>query len=189
MPATPPLANLAQLSLEEIAQLAADKKLPPIASWHPANAGESHMVIKRDGSWWHEGGKIERPALVNLFATILRREDDGQFYLVTPHEKQWIEVEDAPFIAVECKTEGDGKTREIAFRLNTGELVMAGPDNPLRFEDMEAEPAPYLLVRDGLEARLSRPVFYELAEIALEEGHDPPGIWSKGQFFAFEGAA
>jgi uncharacterized protein len=122
--------------------------------------------------------------MVRLFSTILRREADGSYVLVTPGEKLDIDVEDAPFIAVELKSEGEGKGRRLAFRLNTGDLVVAGPDNALRFAETSDGPTPYLHVRGGLEARVVRSVYYELANLAIDEGAKPPGLWSNGTFFA-----
>jgi hypothetical protein len=117
--------------------------------------------------------------MVRLFAGLLRREPDGRYVLVTPVEKLEIAVEDAPLVAVEARSEGAGRERRIAFRLNTDEPVIAGPEHALRLVDGR----PYLTVRAGLEAAVARPVYYELAEIALEEGGDPPGLWSDGIFF------
>ena len=177
-------ADLSRLSLAEIAQMAADRKLPPVERWHPERTGDSAMRIARDGRWYHEGSPIERPNMVRLFSTILRREPDGSHVLVTPVERLSIAVEDAPFIAVEVKSEGEGRDRCLAFRLNTGDMVMAGPEHPLRFADKRGEPAPYLAVRGGMEARIARAPYYELAEFALAESANPPGVWSQGQFFA-----
>jgi hypothetical protein len=175
--------DLAGLSLADIARLAAEKKLPPVEKWTPSHCGPSDMRIARDGTWFHQGSPIGRPAMVRLFSTILRREPDGRHVLVTPVEKLDIEVEDAPFVAVELKSEGEGCQRRLAFRLNTGDIVMAGPDHELRLESEEDGPHPYLHVRGGLEALVARPVYYELAEIALAEGAEPPGLWSEGAFF------
>jgi hypothetical protein len=141
------------------------------------------MRIARDGTWFHQGSPIGRMPMVKLFSTILRREPDGSYVLVTPVEKLDIQVDDAPFVAVEVKSEGEGQARRLAFRLNTGDLVVAGPDHPLRFEDKADGPHPYLLVRKGLEALVARPVYYELANAALDEGDTPPGLWSDGMFF------
>lgn len=179
---TPP-PDLASLSLAEIARLADAQKLPPVASWNPAHCGHSDMRIARDGTWYHQGSPIGRPAMVRLFSTILRREPDGGHVLVTPVEKLDIDVEDAPFVAVEMKVEGEGAAAEIAFRLNTGDLVPAGPDHPIRFEEHADGPHPYLQVRDRLEALIARPVYYEIAALALDNGSAPPGIWSRGAFF------
>jgi hypothetical protein len=184
MPETP--ADLSGLSLAEIVRLAEEKKLPPVEKWNPLHCGDSFMRIARDGTWFHEGSPIGRQAMVRLFSTILRREPDGGFVLVTPVEKLSIEVEDAPFVAVELKSEKDGRKRSLAFRLNTGELVVAGADHPLRFVEKEDGPHPYLTVRPGLEALVARPVYYELANLALAEGTEPPGLWSDGAFFAME---
>jgi uncharacterized protein len=181
MAAPPP--DLTGLSLAEIAKLAAEAKLPPVEAWNPTHCGDSEMRIARDGTWFHQGSPIGRPAMVKLFSTILRREPDGGYVLVTPAEKLDIVVEDAPFTAVEVKSEGQGRDRSLAFRLNTGDLIMAGPDHPLRFETREDGPHPYLLVRKGLEALVARPVYYELANAALDESGDPPGLWSGGVFF------
>ena len=141
------------------------------------------MRIARDGIWYHEGSPIGRPEMVRLFSTILRREPDGGFVLVTPAEKLDIIVEDAPFVAVELKSEGEGPARNLAFRLNTGDVVIAGPEHRLRFEQ---GPHPCLEVRAGLDALVARPVYYELAELALAEGAAPAGLWSSGAFFALE---
>jgi hypothetical protein len=177
--------DLSSSSLADIARMAEERRLPPVEKWNPTHCGDSAMRIARDGIWYHEGSPIGRPAMVRLFSTILRREPDGSFVLVTPVEKLAIEVEDAPFTAVELKSEGAGRDRDLAFRLNTGDLVVAGPGHRLRFE---AGPHPYLEVRGGLDALVVRPVYYELAEIALAEGASPPGVWSRGAFFALEPA-
>ncbi len=183
MPMPAPPADLSGLSLAEIAKLAGEAKLPPVASWNPTHCGDSEMRIARDGTWFHQGSPIGRAAMVKLFSTILWREPDGSYVLVTPVEKLDIAVEDAPFVAVEVKSEGEGEARRLAFRLNTGDLIVAGAEHPLRFDDKADGPHPYLLVRDGLEALVARPVYYELANAALDEGADPPGLWSDGVFF------
>jgi hypothetical protein len=175
----PPPPELAGLTLAEIAQAAADRRLPPVEQWNPPYCGDSAMRIARDGTWYHEGAPIRRPAMVRLFAGLLRREADGRHVLVTPVEKLDIAVEDAPFVAVEAQSEGIGKDRRIGFRLNTDEPVVAGPEHKLHLIDGR----PYLTVRGGLESEIARPVYYELAEIALEEGETPPGLWSDGVFF------
>ncbi len=178
---TPPPPDFATLSLAEIARLVAEQKLPPVEKWNPTHCGHSDMRIARDGTWYHQGSPIGRAAMVKLFSTILRREPDGSFVLVTPVEKLDIEVEDAPFQAVELKAEGTGRDMRLAFRLNTDELVTAGPGHELRFEGSR----PYLHVRRGLEALVTRTVYYELAQIALSNGSEPPGLWSNGSFFPF----
>jgi hypothetical protein len=179
-----PLSDLAGLGLAELARLAGERKLPPVDSWNPPHCGHSGMRIARDGSWFHDGGPIARPAMVRLFSSILRREPDGSYVLVTPVEKLDIDVEDAPFVAIEVKSEGDGTARTLGFRLNTGDVVVAGPDHPLRFEASAGRPHPLLRVRPGLDALVARPVYYELAEMALAEQAEPVGLWSGGAFFA-----
>jgi hypothetical protein len=185
MPAPPP-PDFASLSLAEIARLAEENRLPPVESWNPEHCGDSEMRIARDGTWFHQGSPIGRAPMVRLFSTILRREPDGRFVLVTPVEKLDIDVEDAPFTAVEMKVEGEGEAMKLGFRLNTGDLVTAGPEHPLRFEEREDGPRPYLHVRGGLEALIARPVDYELAGIAHANGGASPGVWSNGAFFALE---
>lgn len=186
MPYTPP-PELASLSIAEIAELTEAQKLPPVDQWDPQESGDSEMRIAADGSWYHQGDPIRRPAMVRAFSTILRRETDGSYALVTPYQKLSIEVEDAPFVAVELESQGSDADRTLAFRLNTDHLVVAGPDHPLRFG--ADKPQPYLQVRRGLEAVLARPVYYELAELALNEDADPVGIWSAGIFFPMAGAS
>ena len=191
--------DLAAMSLAEVARALAEQRLPPVERWNPAHCGDSDMRIARDGTWFHQGSPIGRPEMVRLFATILRREADGGYVLVTPGEKLTIAVDDAPFVAVEVKSEGSSRDRQLAFRLNTGELVVAGTSNALRFETRDEAcperlpqagsrrgPHPYLHVRSGLEALVARPVYYELAEMALAETDGAPGVWSGGIFFPMD---
>jgi hypothetical protein len=152
--------------------------------------GDLDMRIARDGTWYYRGSPITRQKLVRLFASVLRREDDGGYSLVTPVERGRVAVEDAPFLAVELTSEGEGRKRNLSFRTNLDEIVAAGPDHPLRVAAAaNGEPAPYILVRPGLEARLNRPVFYELVDIADAEraagnaAGDGFGVWSGGMFF------
>ena len=177
MPYEPP-PELASLGLGEIAKLVAERKLPPVNQWHPEKSGDSEMRIAADGRWFHQNGEIKRPAMVRAFSSLLRRDADGSFWLVTPYERLSIEVEDAPFIAVELRNENASDQRTLAFRLNTDDLVIADTEHALEFR-----PLPYLHVRDKLWAKLARPVYYELAELALAENNDPLGLWSNGSFF------
>jgi hypothetical protein len=179
-----PLPDLAALSLPEIVRLVEQQRLPPVDQWNPSHCGDSEMRIARDGTWYHQGSPIGRPAMVRLFSTVLRREPDGSHVLVTPIEKLAIEVEDAPFIATVMKVEGAGEAMRLAFQLNTGDLVTAGELHPLRFAGDADAPRPYLHVRGGLEALVARPVYYELAELALANDGPEPGVWSDGVFFA-----
>jgi hypothetical protein len=183
-----PLPDLATMSLTEVAKALAEKRLPPVDQWHPSHCGDSEMRIARDGTWFHQGSPIGREAMVRLFSTILRRESGGGYVLVTPGEKLDIVVEDAPFVAVEVKSEGVGEARTLAFRLNTGDFVVAGPINALRFETKTDGPHPYLHVRGGMEALVARSVYYELANLAIDEEREPIGLWSDGIFFAMSDA-
>jgi hypothetical protein len=153
--------------------------LPPVHLWHPEHCGEIDIRIRRDGLWFHEGTPIGREALVRLFSTVLRLDPDG-YHLVTPVEKLKITVEDAPFMAVRVDRIDDA----LRFLTNVGDLVEAGPDNRLRVttDAVTGEPAPYLHVRRGLEARLTRPVFYELVEMA-QERDGRMGVASDGEWF------
>ncbi len=161
--------------------------LPPVESWHPGHCGDSGMRIARDGTWFHDGSPIGRKTLVALFASILRKDGDD-YVLVTPAEKLAITVEDAPFLAVLLDVEGAGRAQRLVFTTNVGDDTVAGPDNPIRVEtdpDTGA-PAPYVHVRKGLEARIARAVFYQLADLAVpgdgeHEGY--LGVWSGGAFF------
>lgn len=191
-PIQTPTPNLSQASLAEIAKLAAEKKLPPVDKWNPAHCGHSDMRIAADGTWFYRGTPLGRPAMMKLFSTVLRREPDGSFVLVTPVEKLTIDVDDAPFVAVEVTSEGDGAQRTLAFRLNTDDVVVAGPANPLRLTvDADGAPRPYLHVRGPaerpLEALVNRACFYQLADWALEESPDAPALYSGGAHFAFAG--
>jgi hypothetical protein len=157
--------------------------LPPVHLWNPPHAGEIDIVIRKDGSWVHEGGVIGREALVRLFSTILRKDPDG-IWLVTPHEKLRIRVEDAPFVAVRVDRAGPA----LRFTTNVGDEVEAGPENAIRVEIAAGgQPRPYLHVRGGLEALIARPVFYELAEMAQARpgpGGAELGVESNGAWFA-----
>lgn len=160
-----PLPDLATLSLAEIAELNAARKLPPVEQWNPQASSDSLMVIKADGRWFHDGGEIRRPAMVRAFAGLLRREGDGRYWLVTPFEKQSIAVEDAAFIATDVVRTGDA----LAFRLNTDEVVVAGLDHPLIARGDADLPALYLTVRNGCEARINRSTWLQLVDLADED--------------------
>jgi hypothetical protein len=160
---------------------------PPSGGRPPPNElGDLDMRIARDGTWFYRGSAINRMPLVKLFASVLRREPDGRYWLVTPAERGRVTVEDVPFIAVAVDAEGDGRDRRPIFRTNLDEIVTAGPGHELRIETAaDGTPSPYVLVRPGLEARLARPVFYELAELGAEErvaGENQFGVWSDGVF-------
>jgi hypothetical protein len=155
--------------------------------------GDLPFTIRRDGVWLYRGSSIDRKPLVCLFASVLRREADGSFWLRTPAERGRIEVEDAPFIAVELEWTGDGGSQVLSFRTNVDQVVTAGPDHPIRvaFGPDGEEPTPYIVVRPGdgdhpVEARINRATYYELVAIAVPEtidGRDLLGVWSQGVFF------
>ncbi len=154
------------------------------------------LRIARDGSWWHEGRPIGRLALVKLFASVLRRASDGSHWLVTPVERGRIEVEDVAFVAVELAVEGEGALQRLRLRSNLDAWVTVGPDHPLRLRRSVAPAGnvalvPYVEVRDGLEARLARPVYYQLVDLGEErdlDGRARFGVWSSGVFFALDEA-
>lgn len=172
-----------------VAEAGTQAKARPVERWNPPYCGEIDLRIAADGTWLYRGSAIGREALVRLFASILRREPDGRHVLVTPVEKVGIEVEDAPFLAVEVETEGVGADRRLSFRTNVGDIVAAGREHPLRFEAEAGTDGlkPYLNVRGGLEALATRAVALEL--VALSDEQDgTPGLWSGGVFFPFAGA-
>ena len=184
-PAPDVLRGLAQAQAEG----AGGRKLPPVDKWNPAHCGEIDMRIARDGTWFYLGTPIGRPALVRLFSTILRREDDGSYVLVTPVEKVGLRVEDVPFIAVRVDAEDKGHDQRLRFLTNVGDEVIAGAEHPLHVTYRgENEPQPYVHIRGRLEARLSRAVFYELVAMAEErgasDGRRELGVWSDGTYFS-----
>ncbi len=186
MPETRPPIAVVGRSLADLATLIGERGHPPVDRWNPDHCGNSDMRIAADGSWFHLGTPITRPAMVRLFSTVLRREPDGSHVLVTPVEKLTIEVEVTAFRAIAMTSEGEAKKRSVAFELDSGDAIILGPDHPLTILTDPNGPSPRLAVRHGLEALIARPLYYELAEIALAEGHQPPGIWSSGAFFALQ---
>jgi hypothetical protein len=146
------------------------------------------MRIASDGTWYYRGSPIGRKALVRLFSTVLRREEDGGYWLVTPVERGRILVDDAPFTAVEVAVEGSGRQQVLRFRTNLDDWVEAGAERPLRvsLSPDKGEPRPYILIRDRLEALILRSVFYQLVDMAVEhrvDGKNYLGLWSKESFF------
>ena len=184
MPESRPPIDLQGISLAELQKLLDQRRLPPVDRWQPERCGHSGMRIARDGTWYHHGQPIRRPEMVRLFSTVLRREPDGRHVLVTPAEKLDIDVESTPFRAVAMTREGEGPAQRIAFALDSGDALILDPNHPLRIVATQSGPSPRVLVRHGLEAELTRPVYYELAELALASGEDPPGVWSDGVFFS-----
>ena len=180
----PALARLSA-ALGEIGKDRAKRGLPPVERWNPEHCGAIDIRIAADGTWFHNGSAIRRPKLVTLFASILRKEPDGSTVLVTPAEKVRIQVDDAPFTAVEMAVEGEGEARRLAFRTNVDDLVPADAEHPLRFEDGADGLKPYLHVRRDLWARVSRPLTYDLVEMGEERTIDGQrwfGLWAGGHF-------
>jgi hypothetical protein len=159
-----------------------DKALPPVDKWNPAHCGEIGMEILADGTWRHEGVRITREPLVRLFASILRKDADGQTYLVTPAEKVRVRVEDAPFTAVRADRAGAGADQTIVFTTNVGDVVKLDADHPLRVSYADDAPRPYVLVRGRLEARILRAPWSELAEWG-EMRDGAWGVWSGGAWW------
>ncbi|HWC55857.1 MAG TPA: DUF1285 domain-containing protein [Sphingomicrobium sp.] len=188
MPESRAPIELQGITLAELQKLIDERRLPPVERWNPERCGHSGMRIARDGRWYHQGEPIRRPAMVRLFSTVLRREADGRHVLVTPVEKLEIDVESTAFRAVEMQSEGEGRNRRIAFRLDSGDAVIVDADHPLRIVETDQGYSPRVLVRRGLEAELTRPLYYELADLALAESAERPGIWSSGTFFPLENA-
>ena len=183
MPETHPPVTLDGRSLAALTDAISGRTLPPVDQWHPDHCGDSEMVIHRDGRWTYRGDAIDREAMIRLFSSVLRREPDGSFVLVTPAERLVITVESTPFRAVAMTSEGTAEDRRIALEIDRADALIVGPAHPLTIIGTAHGPSPRVLVRGGLEAELSRPLYYELAELALAEANDPPGIWSDGAFF------
>jgi len=165
-----------------------------LAALGPARRGptaedEAYEIrIGRDGTWYYHGSPIGRIGLVKLFSTVLRKDEKGDYWLITPAERGRITVDDAPFVAVEVTSEGEGADRTLTFRTNLDQEVTAGPDCPIRVatDPVTREPSPYILVRDNLEARIARSVFYHLVEMGEARETDDGtvfGVWSKKTFF------
>lgn len=167
------------MTLAEIAEAVAARKLPPVSQWNPRETADSEMCIAADGRWFHQGRPVARPAMVRAFASLLTRDDSGQHWLVTPECRQSIDVEDAAFVAIDM----EAKDGALAFRLNTDELVVAGREHPLAVRGTLDAPAAYLGVRHGCEARLNRSTWGQLAEHALATG-DGLSVASEGATFA-----
>lgn len=191
----------------DIRQLLKDpKSLPPVESWHPERVGEIEIVINSSGEWLYQGTKMERLSVVQLLSTILRKEDD-EYFLVSPAEKLKLHVEDVPFAVVMMDVEGDGHEQSLHFSTQVGDCFTLSPEHALRLSyNQKGEPSPYVHVRNGMEAKLNRSVYYELvdklieldvnvpesqvvtqakAEVASKDNLPAMGVWSAGKFFIF----
>jgi uncharacterized protein len=162
---------------------------PPVHLWNPPFCGDIPMRIARDGTWFYMNSPIGRKPLYKLFSSILRHDDDGKYYLVTPVEKCGIEVEDAPFLAVRMQAEGEGAGQRITLETNVDDIVAVGPAHPLRFaEEPETRGLkPYVRIRANLDALVARALFYDLVALGSVEG-DWFGVWSEGRFFPMQKA-
>ena len=150
--------------------------------------GDFDIRIARDGTWYYQGSPIARKPLVKLFSTVIQLDEHGEYWLATPAERGRIQVDDAPFTAVELDVAGRDRDQLLRFRTNVDDWVEAGPDHPLRVSEAPGtgEPSPYILVRDNLEALIVRTVYYQMVEHAVERriaGTDYLGLWSKSRFF------
>jgi uncharacterized protein len=170
--------------LEALLKSQGGKGPAPVDKWDPPYCGDIGMAIRSDGVWLYQGSPIGRMPLVKLFAGVLRKDADGKHYLVTPAEKVDVAVEDAPFLAVEMEVRGSGRGQALVFRTNVDDIVEAGAEHPLRFvvETGSGGLKPYLLVRGRLEALVTRALYYDLVELAIDDGNGL-GLWSGGQFF------
>ena len=171
--------------LEALLQGRQGKGPAPVEKWNPPYCGDIGMKIRSDGVWFYAGTPIGRMALVKLFASVLRKDADGRHYLVTPAEKVDVAVEDAPFLAVEMEVKGSGREQCLTFRTNVDDVVEAGLEHPIRFEIETGSEGlkPYLHVRGRLEALVTRALYYDLVELAVEHDSHGLGLWSGGQFF------
>ena len=156
-------------AFDALLKAAAGRNLPPVDQWQPQRVDDIDIRIHADGRWFHEGTEIKRQRLVELFATVLRLDPDG-YCLVTPAEKLRIHVEDAPFVAIDMESAGEGRQRRLVLATNVGDHVLVDAAHPITVHDNEGEPRPYVEVRDGLRALIARSVFYRLVE--LGEEHD-----------------
>ena len=184
-------------SLTELLSAQSGDTLPPVDNWNPPYCGDIGMAIKSDGTWFYQGSPIGRKPLVRLFSRVLRRDPDGRHYLVTPVEKIDVTVDDAPFLAVEMQIQHSGRDQTLLFRTNVDDIVICGPDHPLRFVEEPASGGlkPYILVRGRLQALVTRALYYDIVELAIQNDAAPSnaalantdgetlGIWSAGRFF------
>ena len=168
-------------AFQALLDAAGNRRLPPVHAWHPQRVGDIDIRIAADGRWFHEGAEIRRERLVALFSTVLRLDHDG-YCLVTPAEKLRIVVEDAPFLAIDMESDGAGPARRLIFTTNVGDHVLADAAHPIEVEERAGEPRPYVTVRDGLRARLTRSVFYRLVELGAPAGEELE-VWSAGSRF------
>lgn len=174
--------------LEAMLRAQESDRLPPVDSWNPPYCGDIGMAIGADGTWFYQGSPIGRKPLVKLFSRVLRRDPDGRHFLVTPAEKVDVAVADAPFLAVEMEIAGSGISQELIFRTNVDDIVRCGPEHPLRFaaEKGTGGLKPYLHIRGRLDALVTRALYYDLVELAVEDDKGRLVVWSGGACFPLE---
>ena len=191
MSSTPRDAANPLQGLKEAEKAAGKKCLPPVHLWNPPFCGDIDMRIAQDGLWYYMNSPIGRKPLMKLFASVLRYDDDGKYYLVTPAEKCGIRVDDAPFVAIRMTAEGRGRDQIITFETNTDDVVTVDDAHPLRVAPEEGTGGlkPYVLVRARLEALVSRALFYDLVargSVELRDGERWFGVWSSGRFWPMQ---
>jgi len=174
--------------VEQVEKSAKNLSQPPLEKWHPEFSGDMDLRISRDGEWIHKGKPLGREAIVRLFSTILRREDDGEYYLLTPVEKWRIQVEDTPLLAHSLEVEESGNEQVVRLTTNVGETLEVGNEHPLEVGSYEAsgQPRPIIRVRHGVDARLTTAAYYELAKHVVEQTIDGKavlGVFSHGNFY------
>lgn len=174
--------------VEQVKNTTNNLSQPPLEQWHPKLSGEMDLRISRDGQWIHKGEPLGREAIVKLFSSILRREEDGQYYLLTPVEKWQIQVEDTPLLAHSLEVTGTGEQQIIKLTTSVGETLEVGADHPLEVGNYEdsGQPRPLVRVRHGVDARLVTAAYYDLAEHVVEQTIDEKpvlGVFSHGNFY------
>jgi uncharacterized protein len=175
--------------LETVLRSQDGRRAAPVDRWNPPYCGDIGLEILRDGTWLYQKSPIGRRALVQLFARVLRKDDDGRTYLVTPAEKVDVKVHDAPFLAVEMEVRNPGPGQSLLFRTNVDDIVLCGPEHPLRFaREANGGLKPYLLVRGRLEALVTRALYQDLVALAepLMVDDQTLGLWSNGVVFRLE---
>lgn len=165
--------QLASLTPAEIVQLLGNQKSPPVHLWQPSKSSDSYMRIDRNGAWFHHEEPIKRPAMIALFSSILRREDDGRYALVTPYEKQYITVDKAPFVAIDMQYNISNGLPQLAFQLNTGALLIADKNHRIDVQTDDEDVQFYIEVRKGLHAMPNRSTHFALINLLLDQ--EPSG--------------
>ena len=181
--------SVEKLSVEQLFTQLQKFPIPPVARWHPEKSLDIDLRIKADGRWYYRGSEIVRARIVKLFGSVLRLQTDGNYFLITPQLKYPIRVDEAPFQAVELKRQGVGREQKLIFRTNLDEVVIADSSHPIHVRiAADGQPSPTVEVRDGLRAKITRSVYYELAQMVVDEDDkengETLGVYSSGVFFA-----